>query len=173
MNLIKCPYNHIYNADHYPSCPDCANLKISDSETSIADQHDIITDTVERAVTDIEISADSYLAGWLVCIEGPDYGSSYPLHSGTNAIGRGANMDVHISKDLKVSRYIHATVIYDNNSVSYSLQVRNGVNAVWVNDSPIIADNEDAVVLHDRDRIRIGNTTFIFIALCGDDFSWK
>lgn len=173
MNLIKCPNNHIYNADHYPSCPDCASLKILGHEQTESDQQDIITDTIERSVTELNISANSPIVGWLVCIDGADYGSIFPLHSGTNAIGRGANMDIHISNDPEISRYIHACITYNNSSVSYNLYIRDSVNTVTVNNIPIAAENDKSIILHNRDRIRIGKTTFLFIALCGDDFAWE
>lgn len=172
MNLVKCPNNHIYNADHYPSCPECANRKTNKDNIDIPDtnQHDINTDTIVRPVESFNLIKDHKPVGWLVCIEGAEYGKEFPLHVGDNTIGRGANMDITLPNDKEISRYIHAKICYDNQKIQYSIDVNQDANAVSINGSTI---NNSSTILNDRDRIKIGSMTFIFIALCGKDFVWK
>ena len=175
MNLIKCPNNHLYNADHFPTCPHCANEAASIPKDRL-DGHDeagINTSPVERSVEDMAQQAYPLIAGWLVCINGDEYGKYYPLYTGDNTIGRGANMDIRISSDVEISRQIHAEITYDPATVSYTINVRGGVNPVYVNDRILPAASEDKVILHDRDRIIIGAHTFIFVAFCNDAFSWR
>lgn len=168
MNLVKCPNNHMYNADHFPSCPVCGNKKLHGEKPS-ADQRGKKTDTVEQSIEFMEAVVDKKPCGWLVCIEGSEYGHEFPIHKGTNTIGRGANMDITLANDIEVSRYIHAKINYDPARIEYSISVGENVNPIEVNGTRII----DIATLKDRDRIKLGSMTFIFIALCGRDFSWK
>ena len=179
MNLIKCPNNHIYNADHYPFCPECVAIKSLNpadtnySQTSSLNQHSIATVSVERSIEDINNPDNSMLAGWLVCIDGSEYGHSFPILTGKNAIGRGANMDIHLSNDPQISRYIHAVITYDNKANAFYLETKNSNNPIVLNDTIISTASAEPAVLHNRDRIRIGAMTFIFIALCDDYFKWE
>lgn len=182
MNLIKCPNNHFYNADHYPSCPECAVINRQSSQSNnmsqekTLDQHNIATDSVERSISDLNSSPESMLSGWLVCIDGSEYGHSFPINSGTNAIGRGANMDIHLPNDPEISRYIHAVITYNTEEKTFYLENRNGANPIMLNDTIITADAGSSgtpVILHDRDRIKIGGMTFIFVSFCGKDFNWE
>lgn len=166
MNLIKCPNNHIYNADRFPDCPECASIILEN-------QHNIPTDEVERPIEEINSAINAMLVGWLVCIDGAEYGNSFPIHEGYNAIGRGANMDIYLKKDPEVSRFIHAAIIYNSKDNAYYLETKNGVNPVIINGKSLSAAETEPVLLNDRDRIIIGAMTFIFIALCKEDFSWK
>lgn len=175
MNLIKCPNNHLYNADHFPTCPHCANIKAGISTDKIEghDQADINTSPVERSPEEMNNSRDHLIVGWLVCIEGTEIGNYYPLFSGINAIGRGANMDIQLASDMEISRQVHAEIFYDTEVITYYLSVRNGVNPVYVNDTLIPAGQETRVILNDRDHIHLGTHTFIFTAFCNKDFSWR
>jgi len=58
-------------------------------------------------------SSPNPVAGWLVCLEGPDRGRDYRLHMEKNFIGRAQNMDVVLDGDSTVSREKHAIVIFD------------------------------------------------------------
>ena len=175
MNLIKCPNNHLYNADHFPTCPHCANTRAGISTDIIEglDQADITTSPVERSPEEMNNSKDHLIVGWLVCIEGAQKGNYFSLYSGTNAIGRGANMDIQLASDLEISRQVHAEIYYDTKAITYNLSVRNGVNPVYVNDTLIPAGQEAPVILNDRDRIHLGTHSFIFAAFCNKDFSWR
>ena len=172
MKLIKCPNNHIYNADHYPVCPECAN-EIKDGDESLPgmDQHDIDTSSVEQPAEALNLMKDSPPVGWLVCINGAEYGKAFTLHFGVNTVGRGANMDIHLANDPEISRFIHAKICYEPQKNLYTIAVGDDVNPVIINSRPV-AGNE-TLVLNDRDTIQIGNMTFIFVALCGMDFTWK
>ncbi|MBE5924511.1 MAG: FHA domain-containing protein [Lachnospiraceae bacterium] len=173
MNLIKCPNNHFYNADHFPSCPHCANTDSSDSTNYNTNESDINTSPVERNIEEMQSQNKHMLAGWLVCIDGAEYGKYYPLFCGSNAIGRGANMDVQITSDVEISRQTHAEIIYDADRITYSIVVNRSSNPVYVNGAIITTDTDKPFPLQDRDRIRIGSHTFILATFCNNDFSWR
>mgnify|MGYP002627426108 CR=1 FL=1 len=175
MNLIKCPNNHLYNADHFSSCPHCTNTEaaeLSDSTDGL-DQANINTSPVERTIDELNDAANSSIAGWLVCIEGSEYGNYYPIYSGTNAIGRGANMDIRITSDIEISRQVHAKIIYNADTNIYTLYINDNVNPVYINGNIVSNDTAEPVTLNDRDRLTIGTNTFIFSAFCKEDFSWR
>lgn len=175
MNLIKCPNNHLYNADHFPTCPYCSSqaLSLSSEQLMGANESDINTAPVERSIEDINNINNSFIVGWLVCIEGKEYGNYFPLYSGTNAIGRGSNMDIWLKDDLEISRLVHAQICYNTESNTYTLNVKDGVNPVYINGTPAHAVSSESHILCDRDRITIGTHTFIIIELCNEDFSWR
>src|SRR5260221_1427992 len=71
-----------------------------------------VTRRVGMAGKDLLEKADP-VVGWLVCLEGPDRGRDYRLHSEKNFIGRAPNMDVVLGGDDTVSREKHGVVIFD------------------------------------------------------------
>ncbi|MCD8145806.1 MAG: FHA domain-containing protein [Clostridiales bacterium] len=108
------------------------------------------------------------VVGWLVCIDGPVRGNDYRLHAGYNYIGRESG-DVRISGDQQVSRQNHAMIAFDETDLIYYVGPSAGRNIIKVNGKAVI----NAVELHSYDIISIGTTKLIFVALCGEQFSWK
>lgn len=160
----------MYNADHFPECPYCSNkiTGLSENQLKGLDESEINTSPVERHVEDM--NTQSLVVGWLVCINGPSRGQYFPLFSGSNAIGRGSNMDIRLTKDLEISRLVHAEISYEPDTIIYSLSVNDFANPVYVNDK-IVSDKP--YVLSDRDTISIGAHTFIIVMLCNEQFSWR
>lgn len=108
------------------------------------------------------------VVGWLVCIDGPVRGNDYRLHTGYNYIGRETG-DVRISGDQQISRQNHAMIAFDETDLIYYVGPSAGRNIIKVNGKAVI----NAVELHSYDVISIGTTKLIFVALCGEHFSWK
>ena len=90
-----------------------------------------LQDAVSRAITapapmqqDDEKTVSLYqyknhadpVAGWLVCIEGADFGSSFTVKSGRNFIGRASHMDIVLRGDNSISREKHASIRYEPKS---------------------------------------------------------
>ena len=175
MNLTKCPNNHLYNADHFPTCPYCSNIasSLSPEQLTGENESDINTSPVERTIDDMNNNDHNLIVGWLVCINGDEYGQYFPLYSGTNAIGRGSNMDICIKNDMEISRLVHAEICYDSIDNKYTLDTKSDANPVYVNDKLIHTDLDKSYILHDRDKLPLGAHTFMIIELCNDDFSWR
>ncbi|MCD7750130.1 MAG: FHA domain-containing protein [Lachnospiraceae bacterium] len=108
------------------------------------------------------------VVGWLVCIDGPVRGNDYRLHAGYNYIGREIG-DVRISGDQQISRQNHAMIAFDESENIYYVGPSAGRNLIKVNNKTVL----NAVQLNNYDVISIGTTKLIFVALCGDHFSWK
>lgn len=108
------------------------------------------------------------VVGWLTCVEGPEKGKAYHLWAKINTIGRGENMDVRIPSDPTISQDTHARLAYDPKHNEFQLIPGMSVNNIYLNDEPIYIPTKLAAY----DLIEMGDTTLIFVPLCGDRFRW-
>ncbi|MEX0278959.1 MAG: FHA domain-containing protein [Ruegeria sp.] len=108
--------------------------------------------------------------GWLVVVDGPGRGSAFTLFDGVAQIGRGEGQSVRLDfGDTSISRENHAAIAYDTEQHKFFLGHGGKANLVRLNDRPVLSTEE----LSDGNRIRIGETTLLFKALCGDGFDWS
>lgn len=114
MALNRCKNGHMYSARKYgDTCPYCnteierVNLYSNTGRRTMIDDPD-----KTMPIMGTEENADP-VTGWLVCIEGAQYGKDYKIHSGKNFIGRADNMHIQILGDNAISRVNHAAIIYD------------------------------------------------------------
>lgn len=112
-------------------------------------------------------AAPSPVVGWLVCIEGPVRGADYRIHAGYNYIGRDSG-DIRIRGDAQISRQNHAMIAFDESDCSYFVGPSAGRNLIKVNGKTVL----NAVQIQNYDVISIGSTKLIFVALCGEAFTW-
>ncbi|MBR4018965.1 MAG: FHA domain-containing protein, partial [Clostridia bacterium] len=108
------------------------------------------------------------VVGWLVCVEGPAKGNDYKIHAGYNYIGRDTG-DIAIKGDQQISRQNHAMVAYDESDRAYYVGPSAGRNLIKVNGKTVL----NPVELKSFDKISIGATKLVFVALCGEQFSWS
>ena len=107
------------------------------------------------------------VVGWLVCIEGPSQGDDYRVHAGYNYIGRNTG-DICIRGDNQISRQNHAMIAFDSSELIFYVGPASGKNLIKVNGKTVF----NPVEIHSYDTISIGTTKLIFVALCGERFSW-
>jgi hypothetical protein len=108
------------------------------------------------------------VAGWLVCLEGPDRGRDYRLHMEKNFIGRAANMDVVLDGDTTVSREKHAIVIFDPRKKIFWAVPGDASGLVYLNGD--IVNSPAQMKAHDI--LEVGHTRLALIPFCGDRYSW-
>lgn len=107
--------------------------------------------------------------GWLVIMEGPGRGKNCSVYYGQNSIGRGPEQRIRLNfGDTRIARDTHAFVIYDDISRTFYIRDNGKTNLVRLNGAPVMTP----MPLKDRDRITIGSTVMMFVALCGPDFDW-
>lgn len=107
--------------------------------------------------------------GWIVVTKGPGRGACFALGNGVSQIGRGADQAIALDfGDASISRTNHAAVAYDDEDNSFYLGHGGKANMVRLNGRPVISTEP----LRHMDVIRIGETTLLFVALCGADFRW-
>lgn len=108
------------------------------------------------------------VVGWLVCIEGSSKGCDYRVHAGYNYIGRDVG-DIAIHGDQQISRQNHAMIAYDESDKAYYVGPSAGRNLIKVNGKTVL----NPVEIKSFDVISIGSTKLLFVALCGEQFSWN
>lgn len=109
------------------------------------------------------------VAGWLVCIEGDDFGGSFTIKSGRNFIGRSANMDIVLRGDNSISREKHAIILYEPRRREFVAQPGESRELFYINDEVVL----NSVRLKQYDVLSIGNTRLMFFPCCGENFSWE
>ncbi|MEM9797849.1 MAG: FHA domain-containing protein [Pseudomonadota bacterium] len=135
-------------------------------------------DTSEGAVVDLfddetpvakPVRSTKFPVGWILVVDGPGRGESFPLSTGMSPIGRGDDQIVQLDfGDSAISRSNHAAVVYDPDERSFLLGHGGKSNIVRLNGKPVISNE----ALKSGDEIKIGETTLRFVALCGPDFDW-
>jgi hypothetical protein len=109
------------------------------------------------------------VVGWLVCVAGPDRGVDFRIKAEKNFIGRGAAMDICIAHDDSVSRENHAVVSYNPKKHVFKLHPGESRGLVYLNGDEIDA----AADLKAGDKIELGQSTLMFVPLCGKTFDWE
>ena len=108
------------------------------------------------------------VVGWMVCVDGIEKGKDYSLHSGNNFIGRRKGADICLENDMAVSRENQGVISYDARHKSFYAVPGTGQNLIYLNGEPLLTAHE----LRVYDRLEMGNTTLMFVPLCGEEFQW-
>ena len=107
-----------------------------------------------------------YVVGWLIGLNGPTRGESFPLRIGRNVLGRDRRSDVVVPDDQASSH--HADLVFRPEERRFILMDHNSTNGTYVNEVEI----EPRRDLNTKDVIRIGSHRFLFMPLCHDGFFW-
>ncbi len=188
--MKRCSQGHYYDATKYSRCPACGipdlavqatqGHAVAVAETPInldkidktqafgsparAGAGEGRTVGLMRKRTGIDP-----VVGWLVCINGPERGRDYRIHSERNFIGRDASMDICISGDDTISRHKHAIISHNPESNRFKILPGDSRGIVYCNGDEVDSPCE----LHNRDIIKLGQTELLFASLCDDTFRWK
>ena len=109
------------------------------------------------------------VVGWLVCVAGADKGKAFHLFARINSIGRSSENDVCIKGDSTISRENHARLAYDPRHNSYQIIPGDSTNNIYLNDQPVYSPSK----LEAYDLLELGQSKFVFLPLCGDQFRWE
>ena len=185
-----CPKGHAYDSS-LPSCPFCLPVQGNVAPTTPANnqyggnggivgsttpvqQETRFTDDLISSMTDsnyIQSQPNTRVrpvVGWLVCVEGPDTGKDFRLHTDFNRVGRAEYQDVCLS-DETVSRE-HFTIAHDRFNNQYFAEMNsNGRTMVHINGYSL----GGRVVLERGDQIKVGKTLLVFIPLEQKDVKWN
>lgn len=188
MTLVKCDNGHYYEDSEYDECPVCSgngcvkrmldydetvaipNIDIDDYDTTV----DFDIDNNNCSDEDKTIGAFSFevgtelITGWLVCVRGLARGKDFRVYHGWNWIGRSIDMDIYIPDDKNICRDRHAAIVFDEKCSKFHLVNQNGA-PTYKNGASVI----DASELVNGDRIKLGNSEFIFIAFCTEERKWE
>lgn len=109
------------------------------------------------------------VVGWLVCIQGSHLGESFNIYAGRNAIGRQSSNHIVIPNDNAISREKHLWIIYEPKKRKFFVQQGEGTGLAYLNDEPIMSTSPVQM----KDCIEIGQSKFLLIPLCDEEFSWE
>jgi len=162
MDAVFCKNGHSYDPDKYSSCPYCgvqvdigSTRPLAGGETASVGGPVPIRDDATRAertappkyrpgaegetvhVWKKRLGGIDPVAGWLVCVEGPDRGRDFRIHTERNAIERGADMDIATTGDASISRENHAVLSYNPRRHSFRLAPGDGRGLTYLNDDEV------------------------------------
>lgn len=110
------------------------------------------------------------VTGWLVIVSGPGVGRDLRVGVGRNDLGRDRGNRIALPfGDRKISRRAHLWVNYDPLNRAFSVAPGRGANLAYLNEAAI----EERMPLPDRATISLGDTKLLFVAFCGDAFTWS
>lgn len=189
--MIRCSEGHFYDTEKHSSCPICgvSGLNIGKTKGRQPAEAPPSPGPTEGGAEEKtrgpkspgkkrvgEVKTVGYwgkkidpVVGWLVCIDGPDKGRDYRVRSERNFIGRSAEMEIFIENDERISRKNHATISYNPRNNKFKLLPGDGRALVFLNDD----DVDSAQTLNPYDVIEMGESKFIFVPLCGEQFQWE
>ncbi len=156
----------VINGDSSVTAPPFPNPAASNNNEKMGVTQQIITDSEHK-----DGYNEEYLpcVGWVVAIEGPSRGRDYRVHAGYNFLGRRVG-DIVIQGDDTISGERDSSITYVYQTKKFYIAHESGRNVLLVNNIPVMGGGTE---LHNYDIITIGNTKLIFIALCGEQFSWE
>lgn len=109
------------------------------------------------------------VAGWLVCVSGAHFGESFNIAAGMNSIGRSDSNRIVLDMDNSVSRDKHAFVTYEPRKRRFFVKPGDSSGLTYVNDEYIT----ESIEVKAMDVVELGNSKFILIPLCGENFTWE
>lgn len=106
--------------------------------------------------------------GFLVAIKGPHFGEGFPIYEGKNAIGRQVGNRIQLNKDRTISRRAQLFIVFDSIHTRFFAVTGESDAVAYINDELLLQPQE----LKERDQIKVGNTTLLFIPVLRDDYTW-
>ncbi|HEY3742073.1 MAG TPA: FHA domain-containing protein, partial [Bryobacteraceae bacterium] len=94
-------------------------------------------------------------SAWLVCVEGPAAGRSYPIDEAQFWIGANANNHLQLAEDQTVSGN-HACIAFEQGTLG--IYDHHSTNGLFLNDDRL---TEGRKLLKPGDRVRVGRSTFV------------
>jgi hypothetical protein len=162
-NLIRCQNGHMFSSRRYGTvCPYC-NIETATKEKKETGQTDV---DVEELLFLEDVQP---VCGWFVCISGPRQGKDYKIKTGKNFIGRADDMDIQILGDNKISRRNHGIIVFDPKKKEMVLLPGESNGIVYHQGDAVYTPK----VLNTYDVIELGDSKFLFIPFCGEQFNWE
>lgn len=187
MAIVQCPNHHYYDDKRNETCPYCEKMKLKDGAGPTI--HEQLTSYMEPVSCgdDVQLtegygeavyayektigiftdeSKNVLTVAWLVCVEGPEKGKSYVIHSGRNFAGSSPDMDIVLPEDLSVAKEKHFSIVYDPKSILFYLV--SGAGHTYLNTQAVSAE----LPISDGDRIRVGESEYVFVPFCRKGRVW-
>lgn len=115
------------------------------------------------------VNTEEPVVGWLVCVGGVNFGKCFSIYAGNNSIGRAGDNRVVIGNDQTISKSKHAFIVYEPKKRDFYLRPGESSGLTYLNGEPAVSSYK----MNANDTIELGNGKFIFVPLCGENFSWE
>ena len=115
-------------------------------------------------------TAENFVCGWLVVVDGPGKGKSLNVCAGQSAISRSATERIVLNfGDTSITSKQQLLVIFDDENREFIVAPGNGSSLNRLN-GQIVAGQ---MLLKSGDILKVGATTLRFMAFCDTNFSWQ
>lgn len=166
--LMRCNTGHLFSTrKHGNVCPYC-NVTVKDEEYANKAQYENGRFDQDLSYAN-ELEVIDPVVGWLVCTEGPQKGRDYRIMAEKNFIGRADDMHIQILGDNRISRRNHAVIVYDPMNRRSTLLPGDSAGLVYLDRIAV----HTPILLENMSTIQMGNSQFVFVELCGDNFEWE
>jgi len=163
MALVRCKNGHMFSARRYGTiCPYCQMNTVNDEKAAqlAGEEFDVDASLMTEVANPV--------CGWLVCVIGPTQGRDYKIRAGKNFVGRADDMDIQILGDNGISRRNHAILVYDPKKKNTMLLPGDAAGIAYLDGEPVYTPEE----LYPYATIEMGQSKFLFLPFCGDNFNW-
>ena len=109
------------------------------------------------------------VVGILVSVSGPHRGEVFGIYAGLNSIGRSERNRICLRKDFSISREKHSLLTYEPKMRRFYIERGDSSGLTYVNGEFIT----ETTPLKERDYIELGGSTFLFLPICNESFSWE
>ncbi len=109
------------------------------------------------------------VVGWLVCLKGKNFGNDFRIVSGKNSIGRNDTNDIVLTGEESVSREKHAQIMFEPRKKEFFIKPGESSGFTYLNNETIF----EVTKLKNNDILEFGETKFLLVCLCGENFDWK
>ncbi len=108
------------------------------------------------------------VVGFLYSISRQGFGEYWPLHVGTNTIGRGENNDIRLMERTVSERHANLFIrqMKSSRKIIASIRDEGSKNGIFVNDEELTYDAHEC---HNRDIITVGNNYRLLLILIDAD----
>ncbi len=96
-------------------------------------------------------------------------GKDYKIKNGKNFVGRGDDMDIQLLGDNGISRKNHTIIVYDEKKRNTVILPGDAAGITYLNGEAVYVPIE----LMPYDKIELGESTFVFVPFCGENFNWN
>ena len=191
MNLTRCENGHFYDVERFDTCPYCNQATVStvlqdengdnkytmplnppeDQKNGLGSLVSEVKETEngsQKTIGYFGSVPSEPVVGWLVAIEGSNFGEDFKLKTGRNFIGRSSDMDVALTGDSSISRTKHAIILYEPKSNVFLVQPGDAKELFYLNDKVVLTATE----INAYDILALGSTKLMFIPCCSDRFNW-
>lgn len=119
--------------------------------------------------TNVNTFSGEPVVGWLVCLKGKNFGNEFRIVAGKNSIGRNNTNEISLIGEDSVSREKHAQIIYEPRKKEFFIKPGESSGLTYLNDDSIF----ETTKLKNNDILEFGDTKFLLVCLCGENFDWK